>query len=219
MSGQSKSGSNRKRARRRFKPAVAQWRLDLVRLIVLITAFSLIVYDAFVSYQGFKKLDVGEHAPLIFSVLIFSTQLAVGVLHALGDDFTDVMVDSGHGWGNSIWRVILILLYAVDIMSNAVEFGFFDRWGTPLVDPIETLGGALLIFGMAWGLTFADECLLRLYDRVQLAASKNWVYARRYRQTLQQHHQYLAVTNQLGLERAAGQAEHEAGQWEFGDNL
>ena len=219
MTGQSKSNNNKKRTTRKYKPAISQWRLDFVRLTVLLTAFALIVYDAYVSYQGFHRLDVGRHAPIVFCVLIFSTQLAVGVLHALGDDFGDVMVDSGHDWGNTVWKTVLKILYAIDIMSNAVEFGLFDRWSSPLATPVETFGGAVLIIGMAVGLTFADECLLRLYDRVQLAASKNWVYTRRYRHTLSQHHKYLSVVNQLSGEKAENQAQYEADQWKFGDNL
>lgn len=219
MTEQPKNKSKAKRNRRKFKPAVAQWRLDLVKLVVLCTAFALIVYDAWVSYQGFKRLDVGDHAPIVFCFLIFASQLAVGVLHALGDDFTDVMADSQTAWGNLVWKGVLVTLYLVDIMSNAVEFGFFDRWSSPLGDPVEAFGGGLLILGMAWGLTFADETLLRLYDRVQLAAAKNYIFAKRYRQNIAQHQRYLKSANQVGLDRAETQGQYEGGQWEFGEQL
>lgn len=208
-----------KRYQKRTKPAVAQWRIDFIKLLVLITAFALIVYDAFVSYQGFRRLDVGDHAPAIFCVLIFVTQLGVGVLHALGEEFTNVMADSGHGWGNTIWKIVLVILYSTDIMSNAIEFGFFDRWDSPLLNPVETFGGALLIMAMAWGLTFADETLLRLYDRVEQASAKNNIFARRYRQTVAQHKRYLAVVHEYQMEQAANKAQYEGAQWKFGDNL
>ena len=219
MSRNSSQPKRKRNYRKQFRPTVAQWRLELIRLVVLLTAFVLIVYDAYVSYLGFLKLDIGDHAPIIFCVLIFVVQLGVGILHASGEDFSDVKGDSGTDWLNGAWVSVLWILYGVDIVSNAIEFGFFSRFSTPLLDPWEQVGGALLIVGMAVGLTFADETLMRLYDRVNVAAKRNHVLSRRYRINIQAHHRYLATAQAGAINRAEGQGQYEGGQWDFGENL
>lgn len=214
-----KSQYSKKKARQRFKPVVAQWRLELVRLLVLIAAFCLIVYDAYVSYRGFQKIRIGEHAPIIFSLLIFVVQLGVGILHALGDDFGDIVTSRSDSWENKIWGYFLVVIYAIDTLSNVIEFGFFSRFSTPLIDPVEQIGGALLIIGLGFGLTFADETLLRLYDRVDIAVRRNNIFSRRYKMTVDAHNRYISTARSLALEKAELQAQNEGANWQFGEHL
>lgn len=214
-----KSNYSRKKNKQRFKPVVAQWRLELVRLLVLVAAFCLITYDAYVSFLGFQRVKVGEHAPIIFSILIFVVQLGVGILHALGDDFSDIVTARSESWENRMWVYFLVTIYALDILSNVIEFGFFTRFSTPLLDPVEQIGGALLIIGLGVGLTFADETLLRLYDRVDIAVRRNNVFARRYRMSIDAHNRYISTARGLSLEKAEQLAQSEGQNWQFGDNL
>lgn len=214
-----KSQYSKKKSQRRFKPVVAQWRLELVRLLVLIAAFCLVAYDAYVSYRGFRRMAIGDHAPIIFSILIFVVQLGVGILHALGDDFGDIVTGRSDSWENRIWVYFLVVIYGIDTLSNVIEFGFFTRFSTPLIDPVERFGGALMILGLGFGLTFADETLLRLYDRVDIAVRRNNIFARRYRMIVDSHNRYISTARSLALEKAELQAQGEGANWQFGENL
>ncbi|MEM8806841.1 MAG: hypothetical protein AAGF01_12510 [Cyanobacteria bacterium P01_G01_bin.38] len=214
-----KTYSGNARTGRSYRPSVVQWRADTVRLIVLGAALALIIYDAKVSYDGFQKLELGDtHAPLIFAAMIFVTQLGVGLLHALGEDFRDVKAGSDTGFLNSIWGWVLMIIYGVDVASNAVHFGVFGKFGSAPATPVESLGAAGLILGMSVLLTFGDEVLLRVHDKIAIACAKNRVYAKRHGVAVAAHNAYIAATRERQMETAqvAGRKE---GDWEFGEGL
>ena len=202
-----------------YKPSVSQWRVSTVSRLVLCAAFGLIAYDAYVSYQGFQKLQNNDHMSLIFAGFVFVTQLAIGVLHALGNSVNNMKSASTDDFLDDAWVSILRLIYGIDIMSNAVEFGILEGWLTVSYRPVEQIGASILVVAMALMLTFADEILLRLYDQISLASDKNRVFARKHRTSVKVHDKFLKKVEELASEKAEAQAQYEGNQWEFGDDL
>lgn len=201
------------------KPAVSQWRVSTVSRLVLCAAFGLIAYDAYVSYQGFQKLQDNDHMSLIFAGFVFVTQLAIGVLHALGNSVSNMKSASTDDFLDDAWVSILRLIYGIDIMSNAVEFGILEGWMTVSYRPVEQVGASILVVSMALMLTFADEILLRLYDQIALASDKNRVFAQKHRTSVKVHDKFLKKVEELAGDRAEQKAQYEGNKWEFGDDL
>lgn len=200
------------------KPQVTQWRLDATLLFVLGVSVALVVYDAFVSFLGFQKLGLDGHGPFIFAGLIFVTQMGVGLLHALGEDFRDVAAGSDTQFLNNAWSWVLIIIYGTDIASNAFEFGLFDYLEQSLAAPVEGLGGALLVLGLATLLCFGDEILLRIYDKINIARARNVAYARRHGVSVQANRKYLDAMKDRQMQEAET-AGRKQGHFQFGDGL
>jgi hypothetical protein len=201
------------------RPAVWQVRADFVQMAVLGTALALIVYDAWVSYQGFLKLGLGNHAPLAFAAVIFVTQLGVGLLHALGEPYTDITANSDTKFLNDIWLWVLVIIYGTDIASNAIEFGALGKLSAWQAAPVEAIGGGLMILAMSILLTFADEVLLRIHDRIAAATSKNRQYSRRHGVEVRAHQAYLQALQERELEIAHIKGRTEGAEFKFGENL
>ena len=96
-------GQPRASTKTSFRPQVSQWRLDTTMALVLATATGMVAYDSYVSYEGFKKLGLSGEAPLVLAGFVFVTQMGVGVLHALGQDFTDIKGGSSTSFLNDVW--------------------------------------------------------------------------------------------------------------------
>ena len=201
-----------------YRPAVTQWRLDGSAAIVLGTATALVVYDAWVSYQGFQQLGLGDHAPAVFAGLIFTTQMGVGLLHAVGEDFRSIKAHSDTQIIDSAWSWVLVIIYGVDIASNAVEFGFISKLASIRQTPVESLGSAALVLGMSVMLCFGDEILLRIYDKLSLAAKKNRLFSRRHGINVRAHQQHLYVLEDQAVQAASAAAGKDSA-WSWGDGL
>ena len=211
--------NSRTRTKKVFKPAVSQWRVSSVSKLVLFSAFALIAYDAYVSYQGFNQLQDNTHMPIIFAIFVFVTQLAIGVLHALGHSVDKIKSASGDDLLDDAWSGTLRMVYGVDIMSNAAEFGILEGWTTVMQRPVDQIGTVICIACLSILLTFADEILLRLYDQIAIASDKNNVFAKKHRLTVKAHDKYLKTAESIAVAKAEKQAQYEGNNWEFGDDL
>ncbi|MEO1446486.1 MAG: hypothetical protein AAFV46_09665, partial [Cyanobacteria bacterium J06635_11] len=119
-----KNDANRNTNRRKRtyqRPAVTQWRGDFVRFFLLGLAAVFVICDAHISYQGFVELGLPDQLPLLFTAFVFVTQLAVGILHGLGEDFTNIRAGSDTEFMNTAWKWGLAFIYGVDIVSNAIH--------------------------------------------------------------------------------------------------
>ena len=164
MSRNNNNENHNHRRSRYHRPKVTQWRLDTTLSFVIGIAIALVLYDAYVSYMGFQKLGLEGHGPFIFAGLIFVTQMGVGLLHALGEDFRDVKAGSDTEFLNNVWAWVLFIIYGVDIASNSLEFGLMEYLGRVIPAPVEGIGGVLLVLALATLLCFGDEILLRIFD-------------------------------------------------------
>ena len=203
---------------RYHRPKVTQWRLDTTLLFVIGISIALVIYDAFVSYLGFQKLGLEGHGPFIFAGLIFVTQMGVGLLHALGEDFRDVKAGSDTEFINNVWSWILFIIYGTDIASNSFEFGLMDYISRGLVAPIEGFGGALLVLALATLLCFGDEILLRIFDKINVARAKNRAYAKHHNAAIKASDAYLMHYQDRAVQDAEVQGRKE-GSYSFGDGL
>lgn len=200
------------------RPRVTQWRLDSTLFGVVAVAIALVIYDAYVSFLGFQGLGLEGHGPFIFAGLIFITQMGVGVLHAVGEDFRDVKAGSDTEFLNNIWSWILFIIYGTDIASNAFEFGLVEYLSRAMSAPVEGLGGGALVLALATMLCFGDEILLRVFDKLNLARAKNRASAKRHNAAIAASNTYV----QYYQERAVQDAESEGrrnGGYQFGDGL
>ena len=203
---------------RNYRPSVTQWRLDATLLFVLGVSIALVLYDSYVSYLGFVKLGLDGHGPFIFAGLIFVTQMGVGLLHALGEDFRDMKADSDTEFLNNAWSWVLMIIYGTDIASNAFEFGLFDYLAQTLPAPVEGIGGALLVLGLATLLCFGDEILLRIYDKINVARAKNVAYAKRHGVAIQVNRKYLSAMKERQMQEAETLGRKQGG-YRFGEGL
>jgi hypothetical protein len=157
---------------------VSSGRVAAIQYATLGSAFGLTVLDAYISYDGFTKLSLPEFVPLALATLIFVSQLATGCLQQLGmDPFKGV---GGSEALDTVWKGTLIGIYAIDIGSNAISFGAHNylSWPSLSTAPFDSLAMAMLMIGCAVLLTFGDEILLRLYDRISIGSKKNAIAAK-----------------------------------------
>jgi hypothetical protein len=146
--------------------------VQLIKTGAIVAAICLTAYDAFVSYQGFKALSLPNHAPIVLALLILVVQLASGAIQQLGmNPFRGV---GGSGLMDFMWIWVLASVYVIDVGSNAIAFGagqYFSFWGVIRNPDNLAMGGVILM--LACLLTFGDEILLRLVDRLVVGARAN----------------------------------------------
>lgn len=154
-------------------------RINLIKFVAIVAAVALTVFDAKVSWDGFTMMSLPKYVPLVLALLIFVVQLCSGAVQQLG-------MNPFYGVGGSpmmdfIWRWVLVSVYVIDIGSNAIAFNV-QSYLTPaaiMVAPVESLTLATVRLLLAALLTFGDEILLRLVDRLDLGSKANAAAARK----------------------------------------
>jgi hypothetical protein len=147
--------------------------------VAQVGAVALTVFDAKVSYDGFRQLALPQYVPLVLALLILSIQLASGAVQQLGmNPFRGV---GGSSAMDFLWRWVLISVYVIDIGSNAIAFGIGQRltWTNLVSNPVEALTMPLVLLLLSCLLTFGDEILLRLVDRLDIGSKANEMAARK----------------------------------------
>ena len=158
---------------------ISSQRVQLVKTLAQVGAIALTIFDAKVSYDGFRQLALPQYVPLVLALLILSIQLASGAVQQLGmNPFRGV---GGSGLMDFMWRWVLISVYVIDIGSNAIAFGITQRliWQNILFNPVEALTMPVVLLLLSCLLTFGDEILLRLVDRLNIGSNANEMAARK----------------------------------------
>ena len=185
---------------------ISKGRVQLIKTVAVIAAVALTAYDAFVSYQGFGALALPKHAPLVLALLILVVQLASGAIQQLGmNPFRGV---GGSGFMDFIWTWVLASVYVIDVGSNAIAFGlgqYLSFWA--VIRNPDNLGMAGVILMLSALLTFGDEILLRLVDRLTVGARANDASADKSNIDTRAYHRYLK-----GYEQRASSQADRAGQ-------
>ncbi len=186
---------------------ISKSRVKLIKTGAIAAAVALTFYDAFVSYEGFRMLALPDHAPIVLAVLILVIQLASGSIQQLG-------MDPFHGVGGSgamdfLWRWVLASVYVIDIGSNAIAFGVGQHLTTDALRgrPLDAMAQSLILLALSALLTFGDEILLRLVDRLVVGSRANDASAQKADIDTRAYNRYLKGYQ----ERAIAQAER-AGQ-------
>lgn len=158
---------------------IGHGRVSLIKFVAVVAAVALTVFDAKVSWDGFRMMALPEYVPLVLALLIFVVQLSSGAVQQLG-------MNPFYGVGGSpmmdfIWRWVLIGVYVLDIGSNAIAFNVqkYLAWQSLMIAPIEAVTMALVLLLLAALLTFGDEILLRLVDRLEIGSKANAAAARK----------------------------------------
>ena len=186
---------------------ISKGRVQLIKTVAVIAAVALTIFDAFVSYLGFKSLDLPNHAPLVLALLILVIQLASGAIQQLGmNPFRGV---GGSGFMDFMWTWVLASVYVIDVGSNAIAFGigqYLSFW-TVIRNPDNLAMGGLLLM-LAAMLTFGDEVLLRLVDRLDIGSRANDASAQKASIDTRAYHRYLKGYEQRAIAQAdrAGQS-------------
>lgn len=158
---------------------ISNQRVKLVRTLAQAGAVALTVFDAKVSYDGFRMLALPQYVPLVLALLILSIQLASGAVQQLGmNPFRGV---GGSTLLDFFWRWVLVSVYVIDIGSNAIAFniGQHFNWVAIRATPIESATMPLVLLLLSCLLTFGDEILLRLVDRLDIGGKSNTMAARK----------------------------------------
>lgn len=182
---------------------ISKKRVELIKGCAIVAAVCLTAYDAFVSWQGFRMMGLPNHAPLVLALLILIVQLASGAIQQLGmNPFRGV---GGSGVMDFMWVWVLASVYVIDVGSNAIAFGagpYFSFWRLIRLD-LDGLAKGLILLMLACLLTFGDEILLRLVDRLIVGARANDASARKAGIDTKAYDRYLKGYEQ----RALGQAD------------
>jgi hypothetical protein len=187
---------------------ISKKRVELIKTGAIVAAVALTGYDAFVSWQGFRMLGLPNHAPLVLALLILIVQLASGAIQQLGmNPFKGV---GGSGLMDFFWKWVLASVYVIDIGSNAIAFGagqYFSFWRLIRLDLDGLAMGGILVM-LSCLLTFGDEILLRLVDRLIVGARANDASARKADVDTKAYNRYLRGYEQRALTNAdrAGQS-------------
>lgn len=187
---------------------ISKSRVHLIKTVAVVAAIALTCYDAYVSYRGFQSLNLPEHAPLVLAALIFIVQLASGSIQQMGmNPFRGV---GGSDLMDFIWRWVLVSIYAIDVGSNAISFGISQHTnaGAIVTRPLDALGMSLILLAFALLLTFGDEILLRLVDRLVIGSRPNEASAQMAEINSKAYRRYLKQYEQRALNQAdrAGQS-------------
>jgi hypothetical protein len=203
-----------------FTPAAQQWRIDTTTTVILASAAGLILYDSWVSYNGFEKLGIGYQSSIVFAVLIAVVQLGVGANHVVGGSFS-IKGDNGDDLIDTIFSVGIRSIYIIDIASNAVEFGIGKalKLSNLQADPANALGVAAIFAGLAFLLSFGDDMLLRLNDRIAAGSTLNRIRSKYFYQNAAAHMTYLKAENNAQTQKARLDGQRTGQQWIFGKDL
>jgi hypothetical protein len=190
-------------------------RITLIKFVAIVAAVALTVFDAKVSWDGFKLMTLPEFVPLVLALLIFVVQLCSGAVQQLG-------MNPFYGVGGSplmdfIWRWVLIGVYVIDVGSNAIAFGV-PTYLTPLRamrSPVDSLTMAVVLLLLSALLTFGDEILLRLVDRLDLGSKANAAAARKVAIDQDAYNRYLKGYKASALAQAEAAGEQAAIDFEW----
>lgn len=153
--------------------------MNLIKTLAQIGAVALTIFDAKVSYDGFMALALPQYVPIVLALLILSIQLASGAVQQLGmNPFRGV---GGSSVMDFFWRWVLVSVYVIDIGSNAIAFNISQYLVLQniLLNPVEALTMPIVLLLLACLLTFGDEILLRLVDRLDIGSKANEMAARK----------------------------------------
>lgn len=171
------SSKNQNQEPRRIPRPAAQrispQRVQLILGLALAGSVALVAFDAWISLQGFRMMTLPQYVPMALAGLILITQLATGALQQIGmNPFGGVGGSTGLDF---VWRWVLIGVYALDIGSNAIAFGAANYLSLRALRsaPMGSITMALVLLLLALLLTFGDEILLRLADRLVVGARAN----------------------------------------------
>ena len=170
---------------------ISKSRVKLIRSGAIAAAVALTAYDAYVSYQGFKLLALPNHAPLVLALLILVIQLASGSIQQLGmNPFRGV---GGSKAMDFCWKWVLGSVYVIDVGSNAIAFGVPAHLNMPALQqrPLDAVAMALILLALSALLTFGDEILLRLVDRLVVGGRANDAAAELASANMKAYNRYL----------------------------
>lgn len=186
---------------------VSKGRISAIKFLALVGAVALTVFDAKVSFDGFRMLTLPQFVPLVLALLIFVVQLCSGAVQQLG-------MNPFYGVGGSplmdfVWRWVLVGVYAIDIGSNAIAFRVQSYLAPMAViqAPVESLTMALVLLLLAALLTFGDEVLLRLVDRLELGSKANAAAAHKLAIETAAYERYLKAYKARALAQAEAMGE------------
>lgn len=194
---------------------VSKGRITIIKFIAIVGAVALTVFDAKVSFDGFRMLTLPQYVPLVLALLIFIVQLCSGAVQQLG-------MNPFYGVGGStlmdfIWRWVLYGVYAIDIGSNAIAFNV-QSWlslAQLLTAPVESITMALVLLLLAALLTFGDEVLLRLVDRLELGSKSNAAAAHKLAIETAAYDRYLETYKTRALTQAEALGEGAAVEFDW----
>lgn len=187
---------------------ISKSRVKLIQSGAVAAAVALTCYDAYVSYQGFRMLSLPDHAPIVLALLILVIQLASGSIQQLGmDPFRGV---GGSSAMDFLWRWVLASVYVIDIGSNAIAFGVGPYLTAEALTtrPMDSVAYALILLALSALLTFGDEILLRLVDRLVVGSRANEASANKAEIDTTAYGRYLQGYRERALSQAdrAGQS-------------
>jgi hypothetical protein len=171
--GSSPETNDRIRWQRPPEQRISKKRVQMIQTCAIAAAVALTVYDAYVSYQGFKLLALPNQAPLVLALLILVIQLASGSIQQLGmNPFRGV---GGSKTMDFMWKWVLGSVYVIDVGSNAIAFGVPQHLNLPSLQarPFDAVAMAIILLALSALLTFGDEILLRLVDRLVIGSRAN----------------------------------------------
>lgn len=194
---------------------VSKGRITIIKFIAIVGAVALTVFDAKVSFDGFRMLTLPQYVPLVLALLIFIVQLCSGAVQQLG-------MNPFYGVGGStlmdfVWRWVLFGVYAIDIGSNAIAFRV-QAWLSPaqlMMAPVESITMALVLLLLAALLTFGDEVLLRLVDRLELGSKSNAAAAHKLAIETAAYDRYLQTYKTRALTQAEALGEGAAVEFDW----
>lgn len=194
---------------------IGRTRVKLIIYASVAAAVALTVFDAKVSYDGFKSLSLAEYVPIVLAGLIFLVQLCAGALQQLG-------MNPFYGVGGSplldfVWRWVLAGVYVLDVGSNAIAFNM-QRYLTIQAlrsAPVDSITMAVILLLLACLLTFGDEILLRLVDRLLFGSKANEVSAMKLAIDVEAYNRFLAGYKANAIAKADAAAEHAVINYEW----
>ena len=181
---------------------ISDKRVQMIKALAGAGAIALTAFDAKVSYDGFRMLALPQFVPMVLALLILSIQLASGSVQQLG-------MNPFQGVGGSVavdfvWRWVLVGVYVLDIGSNAIAFGVGQHLNMASIqaDPIAAFTMPLVLLLLSALLTFGDEILLRLVDRLDIGSRANKMAALKGSIDQRAYAKYLQGYQQRALDHA-----------------
>lgn len=181
---------------------IGKRRVKLIKTLAGVGAIALTVFDAKVSYDGFRMLALPQYVPLVLALLILAIQLASGAVQQIGmNPFRGV---GGSEAMDFLWRWVLVSVYVIDIGSNAIAFGIGQQlsWVNIQADPVAALTMPVVLLLLSCLLTFGDEILLRLVDRLDIGSKANEMSANKMNIDRRAYRRYLKGYEQRAYSQA-----------------